>query len=49
MIVEKVSGKTFGQFLHERIFVPLKMTNTLAYEKGKNEVPAPRLRAQPKR
>jgi CubicO group peptidase (beta-lactamase class C family) len=39
MIVEKVSGKRFGQFLHERIFTPLKMTNTLAYEKGKNEVP----------
>jgi CubicO group peptidase (beta-lactamase class C family) len=39
MIVEKVSGKSFGQFLHERIFTPLKMKNTLAYEKGKNEVP----------
>lgn len=39
MIVEKVSGKSFGEFLHERIFVPLKMSNTLAYEKGKNEVP----------
>jgi len=39
MIVEKVSGKPFGQFLHERIFAPLKMTNTLAYEKGKNELP----------
>jgi CubicO group peptidase (beta-lactamase class C family) len=39
MIVEKVSGKPFGQFLHERIFAPLQMTNTLAYEKGKNEVP----------
>ena len=39
MIVEKVSGKLFGQFLHDRIFAPLKMTNTLAYEKGKNEVP----------
>jgi CubicO group peptidase (beta-lactamase class C family) len=39
MIVEKVSGKPFSQFLHDRIFVPLKMTNTLAYEKGKNEVP----------
>jgi CubicO group peptidase (beta-lactamase class C family) len=39
MIVEKVSGKSFGQFLHERIFIPLKMKNTLAYEKGKNEVP----------
>ncbi|HEY3620368.1 MAG TPA: serine hydrolase domain-containing protein [Candidatus Sulfotelmatobacter sp.] len=39
MIVEKVSGKSFGQFLQERIFTPLKMTHTLAYEKGKNEVP----------
>ena len=39
MIVEKVSGKAFGQFLHDRIFAPLKMNNTLAYEKGKNEVP----------
>jgi CubicO group peptidase (beta-lactamase class C family) len=39
MIVEKVSGQPFGQFLHERIFAPLKMTNTIAYEKGKNEVP----------
>jgi CubicO group peptidase (beta-lactamase class C family) len=39
MIVEKVSGKPFGQFLQERIFTPLQMTNTLAYEEGKNEVP----------
>jgi len=39
MIVEKVSGKSFGQFLQERIFTPLKMKNTLAYEKGENEVP----------
>jgi len=39
MIVEKVSGKPFGQFLHDRIFVPVGMTNTLAYEEGKNEVP----------
>jgi len=38
MIAEKVSGKPFGQFLQERIFVPLKMQNTLAYENGKNEV-----------
>ena len=38
-IVERVSGKTFGDFLRERIFVPLKMTHTLAYEKGKNAVP----------
>jgi CubicO group peptidase (beta-lactamase class C family) len=39
MIVEKVSGKPFGEFLQERIFTPLRMKNTLAYERGKNEVP----------
>ena len=39
MIVEKVSGVTFGQFLQAPIFTPLKMKNTLAYQKGKNEVP----------
>lgn len=39
LIVEKVSGMSFSWFLHDRIFAPLKMTNTLAYEKGKNEVP----------
>ena len=39
MIVEKVSGKPFGGFLRERIFAPLGMSNTLAYEKGKNQVP----------
>ncbi|OLB22097.1 MAG: hypothetical protein AUH15_07535 [Acidobacteriales bacterium 13_2_20CM_55_8] len=39
MVVEKVSGKAFGEFLQERIFGPLKMGNTIAYERGKNEVP----------
>jgi CubicO group peptidase (beta-lactamase class C family) len=39
MIVEKVSGKPFGDFLRERIFAPLGMKHTLAYQKGKNEVP----------
>jgi len=38
MIVEKVSGQPFGQFLHDRIFAPLQMNHSLAYEKGKNEV-----------
>jgi CubicO group peptidase (beta-lactamase class C family) len=38
MVVEKRSGMSFGQFLQQRIFVPLRMTNTIAYEKGKNEV-----------
>jgi len=39
MIVERVSGKRFGDFLQQRILAPLGMTNTLAYEEGKNEVP----------
>ena len=38
MVVEKKSGMGFGDFLHERIFVPLGMNRTIAYEKGKNEV-----------
>jgi CubicO group peptidase (beta-lactamase class C family) len=38
MIVEKVSRQPFGDFLHDRIFVPLKMNGTVAYEKGKNTV-----------
>jgi CubicO group peptidase (beta-lactamase class C family) len=37
-VVAKVSGKSFGEFLRERIFAPLKMDQTVAYEKGKNEV-----------
>jgi CubicO group peptidase (beta-lactamase class C family) len=39
MVIEKISGKSYGEFLRERIFAPLQMTNTLAYVKGKNEVP----------
>src|SRR5579872_7526333 len=39
MIIEKVSGEPFGEFLHDRIFEPLKMRDTVAYEKGKNQVP----------
>jgi CubicO group peptidase (beta-lactamase class C family) len=38
MVVEKTSGEPFGKFLHARIFVPLQMSNTVAFEKGKNEV-----------
>lgn len=38
MVVEKRSGMGFGDFLHKRIFMPLGMTGTVAYEKGKNEV-----------
>jgi CubicO group peptidase (beta-lactamase class C family) len=39
MIVEKVSGQPFGNFLRDRIFAPLRMDQTVAYERGKNEVP----------
>jgi CubicO group peptidase (beta-lactamase class C family) len=38
MVVEKVSGQSFGDFLHDRIFAPLDMKQTVAYEKGKNTV-----------
>ena len=38
MVVEKVSGQPFGDFLHDRIFVPLEMTQTVAFEKGRNAV-----------
>jgi CubicO group peptidase (beta-lactamase class C family) len=38
MVVEKRSGMNFGAFLQQRIFLPLGMTGTLAYEKGRNEV-----------
>src|SRR6266404_1235683 len=38
LVVAKISGKTFREFLDQRIFTPLKMSQTLAFEKGKNEV-----------
>jgi CubicO group peptidase (beta-lactamase class C family) len=38
LVVAKISGKTFGEFLHERIFAPLKMDQTIAYEKRKKAV-----------
>lgn len=38
LIVAKSSGKTYGEFLHERIFAPLQMNHTIVYQKGKNEV-----------
>jgi CubicO group peptidase (beta-lactamase class C family) len=37
LIVAKVSGKSFGQFLQDRICAPLKMNHTLVFEKGKNQ------------
>jgi len=38
LVVARVSGKPFGDFLRQRIFAPLEMDGTLAYEKGRNEV-----------
>ena len=38
LVVARVAGKPFGEFLRERIFAPLKMTQTIAYQKGKSEV-----------
>ncbi|MFZ2055442.1 MAG: serine hydrolase domain-containing protein [Candidatus Aminicenantales bacterium] len=39
LLVQRVSGRPFAEYLHDRIFVPLKMTGTLAYESGKKDVP----------
>jgi CubicO group peptidase (beta-lactamase class C family) len=38
LIVERVSGKPFADFLHDRIFAPLSMTGTVAYEEGRSVV-----------
>jgi CubicO group peptidase (beta-lactamase class C family) len=38
LLVARVSGKPFREFLRERIFSPLKMSQTLAYQDGQNEV-----------
>jgi CubicO group peptidase (beta-lactamase class C family) len=37
-IVARVSGSGFGDFLQARIFAPLHMDHTLAYQKGRNDV-----------
>jgi len=34
LIVQRVSGKTFAIFLHDRIFAPLGMNNTVAHQDG---------------
>ena len=39
LIVQKVSGQSFPDFLEHRIFAPLGMSHTIAYVRGKNEVP----------
>ena len=39
LVIEKISGRRFSGFLRDRIFAPLKMTATIAYEHGPEEVP----------
>lgn len=39
LIVGAVSGKPFAQFLHDNIFQPLGMNNSVAYERGISTVP----------
>jgi CubicO group peptidase (beta-lactamase class C family) len=38
LIIEKVSGKPYPQFLKENIFQPLEMNNTLVYDETRPEV-----------
>jgi CubicO group peptidase (beta-lactamase class C family) len=38
LIVAKVSGNTYGEFLRARIFSPLKMNHTIVFEKIDNKV-----------
>jgi CubicO group peptidase (beta-lactamase class C family) len=38
IIVARVSGHSYGEFLRQRIFAPLKMNHTVVFQKGKNEV-----------
>jgi CubicO group peptidase (beta-lactamase class C family) len=39
LIVARVSRVPYPEFLERRIFAPLQMRNTLAYQKGKKEIP----------
>jgi CubicO group peptidase (beta-lactamase class C family) len=39
LVVEKAGGRPFADFLRDRIFGPLGMEDSVAYERGRNEVP----------
>lgn len=39
LVVERVSGRPFARFLRERVFRPLGMTGSVAYEAGVSRVP----------
>ena len=34
LVVERISGQSFANFLHENIFLPLEMNGTVAHEEG---------------
>ncbi len=38
LIIAKISGESYAKFLHNRIFKPLHMDNTLVYRNGQNVV-----------
>jgi CubicO group peptidase (beta-lactamase class C family) len=38
LIVAKISGQPYPEFLQQRIFSPLNMNRTIVFQKGKNEV-----------
>lgn len=38
LIVAKLSGKSFAEFMRESIFIPLKMDHTLVFENGRNKI-----------
>lgn len=38
LVVERVSGQSFSEFLNKNIFSPLGMNGSLAYEKGTSEI-----------
>lgn len=38
LVVSKVSGSTYGEFLQQRIFAPLRMNHSVAFQKGKNDI-----------
>ncbi len=39
LVVERISGQSFPEYLQERIFYPLGMDSTLAYRKGLDRIP----------